>query len=105
MKIKKGDTVIVITGKDKGKSGEVVRAYPSEQKVLVKGINLVKKHMKVTDKKEAAEGGGKIVEVERPIHVSNVMYLDPKSGKGSRLGISREGGKRLRVVKKSGAKI
>jgi large subunit ribosomal protein L24 len=105
MKIKKGDTVTVISGKDKGKSGEVLRAYPSESRVLVRGVNLVKKHLKVIDKKEKVEGGGKIVEIERPIHVSNVMYVDPKEKRGTRIGIVRENGKRVRVLKKSGTKL
>ena len=93
--------MVVISGKDKGKSGEVVRAYPQTSKVLVKGVNLVKKHMKVDKKGDA----GKIVEVERPIHVSNVMYKDAKTGKGTRVGIVKVDGKRMRLLKKSGEKI
>lgn len=101
MKIKKGDIVVVISGKDKGKSGEVLRALPSENKVLVKGVGIVKKHTKVTKKGDA----GVIVEVERPIHVSNVMYKDTKTGKGTRIGIVRNGASRQRLLKKSGEKI
>ena len=82
MKIKKGDQVIVITGRDKGKTGEVTKAMPKESKVLVSGINLVKRHTKPTQ-----ENAGGIISKEAPIHVSNVALIDPKSGKATRVGI------------------
>ena len=101
MKIKKGDKVIVITGKDKGKSGKVLRALPSLEKVIVEGVNVVKKHQK------ARRGGqsGQIIDKTLPIHVSNVALSDPKTGKPTRIGITKENGKRTRVAKKSGTVI
>ncbi len=104
MKIKKGDTVIVITGKDKGKSGKVVRALPKESRVLVEGVNMRKKHLK--KKRDTKQGGG-IVERALPIHVSNVMTLDSKSGKGTRVGYTTEGkkGSKKRIAKSSGTVI
>lgn len=83
MKIKKGDQVIVITGKDKGKSGKVLRALPKEDRVLVEGVNVRKKHLK---KNRNTKQGGGIVDRALPIHVSNVMAVDAKSGKRTRVG-------------------
>ena len=100
MKIKKGDQVIVITGRDKGKTGEVIQAMPKESKVLVRGINLVKRHTKPTQ-----ENAGGIVSKETPIHVSNVALIDPKSGKATRVGIKLDNGQKVRVAKKSGEVI
>lgn len=101
MKIKKGDQVIVITGRDKGKTGEVTKAMPKESKVLVSGINLVKRHTKPTQ-----ENTGGIISKEAPIHVSNVALIDPKSGKATRVGIKVEkDGSKVRVAKKSGEVI
>ena len=100
MKIKKGDQVIVITGRDKGKTGEVIKAMPKESKVLVRGINLVKRHTKPTQ-----DNAGGIVSKEQPIHVSNVALIDPKSGKATRVGIKIENGQKVRVAKKSGEVI
>jgi len=80
--VKKDDTVIVITGKDKGKKGRVIVAYPRENRVLVEGVNMVKKHTKPSPKNP--QGG--IIEQEAPIHVSNVMLVDPKSGLPTRVG-------------------
>lgn len=102
MKIKKGDTVIVIAGKDKGKTGLVTRAFPSVARVIVEGINLQKKHKKLTrDTKQA--GTGQIIDFAAPIHVSNVMLYDVKAKKGSRVRIERtEKGVRTRALKKSG---
>lgn len=99
MHVKKGDTVIVIAGKDKGKKGRVLAAYPKKERVLVEGINLVKKH---TRPSQANPQGG-IVTQEAPIHVSNVSLIDPKSGKPTRIGYKvLENGKKVRVAKKSG---
>ncbi len=101
MKIKKGDKVIVITGKDKGKTGEVTKAMPKENKVIVSGVNMVKRHQKPTQ-----ENAGGIVSKEAPIHVSNVAIVDPKSGKASRIGTKiLDDGRKVRVAKKSGEVI
>jgi large subunit ribosomal protein L24 len=100
MKIKKGDQVIVITGRDKGKTGEVTKAMPKENKVLVSGINLVKRHTKPTQ-----ENAGGIISKELPIHVSNVALIDPKSGKATRVGFKIENGQKVRVAKRSGEVI
>lgn len=98
MKIKKGDKVIVITGKDKGKTGEVTKAMPKENKVIVSGINLAKRHQKPSQ-----ENAGGVVSKEMPIHVSNVALVDPKSGKATRVAIRvEEGGRKVRVAKRSG---
>lgn len=98
MKIKKGDQVIVITGKDKGKKGEVLRAIPTESRVLVSGINVVKKHTKPS---QFAAGG--IEDKELSIHVSNVALVDPKKGTASRIGYKAgKDGQKMRVAKKSG---
>jgi len=100
MKIKKGDQVIVITGRDKGKTGEVIKSMPKENKVVVQGINLVKRHTKPTQ-----ESAGGIVSKEAPIHVSNVALIDPKDGKATRVGFKVEDGKKVRVSKRSGEVI
>lgn len=100
MKIKKGDQVIVITGRDKGKTGEVIKSMPKENKVIVQGINLVKRHTKPTQ-----ESAGGIVSKEAPIHVSNVALIDPKSGKATRVGFKVENGQKVRVAKRSGEVI
>lgn len=98
MKIKKGDSVIVLTGKDKGKKGEVLRAIPTESRVVVSGVNVVKKHTKPT---QFSAGG--IEDKELSIHVSNVALADPKSGKATRIGFKAgKDGKKMRVAKKSG---
>ena len=100
--VKKEDTVIVITGKDKGKKGRVIVAYPRENRVLVEGVNMVKKHTKPSPKNP--QGG--IIEQEAPIHVSNVMLVDPKSGLPTRVGYKvLENGKKVRVAKRSGEVI
>ena len=98
MKIKKGDKVIVITGKDKGKTGEVVKAMPKENKVVVAGINMAKRHQKPSQ-----ENAGGIISKEMPIHVSNVALVDPKTGKATRVAMRVEdGGRKVRVAKRSG---
>ncbi|EFM38347.1 ribosomal protein L24 [[Eubacterium] yurii subsp. margaretiae ATCC 43715] len=101
MRIKSGDTVIVIAGKDKGKKGKVLEAYPKKDRVLVEGINIATKSEKPS--KTNPQGG--IVKKEMPIHVSNVMYYDSKSGKGTRIGYELKDGKKVRVAKKSGEQI
>lgn len=101
LKIKKGDEVIVLTGRDKGKKGSVLKVLPKESRVVVQGVNVVKRHQRPT----RMEAGG-IVEKEASIHVSNVAVADPKSGKPSRVGFKQlEGGKKVRIAKKSGEAI
>jgi large subunit ribosomal protein L24 len=107
MRIRRDDTVRVIAGKDRGKTGRVLRVDPAKQRVYVEGANIVKRHTKprtLRDTQRAQELGG-IVEKEGPIHVSNVMLIDPDSGEPTRVGIKREGGRRVRIAKKSGTEI
>ena len=98
MHVKKGDKVQIISGKDKGKQGVILEAYPSKNRVIVEGINVVKKHSKPTQ----VNPQGGIVEQEAAIHVSNVMPLDPKSNEPTRVGYKVENGKKIRIAKKSG---
>ena len=103
MKIKKGDHVMVMVGKDKGATGTVIAAYPKENRVLVQGVNMVKKNKKETNQgvRGAKEGG--IVTQEAPIHVSNVQLVDPDSHKATRVGYTvNEDGKKVRVSRASG---
>ena len=108
MKIRKDDNVKVISGKDRGKTGRVLRTEPGRQRVYVEGINIQKRHQKPTtlrDTQRAQEIGG-VIEVEGPVHVSNVQLLDPKSGDPTRVGIVRkDDGRRVRVAKKSGQEL
>jgi large subunit ribosomal protein L24 len=103
MKVKKGDTVVVIAGKDKGAKGKVIQAYPDREKVLVEGVGRVKKHTAQSANQRGAQSGGIVVQ-EAPIHVSNVMVVD-SDGKPARVGY-REGGegeqKRVRVSRRNG---
>lgn len=104
MKIKKGDMVQVIAGKDKGAQGRVIEAYPQRDKVLVEGVNRIKKHVANSYAERGAESGG-IVTQEAPIHVSNVMILDSE-GKPTRVGYRfDEDGKKVRVAKSNGKDI
>jgi large subunit ribosomal protein L24 len=104
MKVKKGDTVLVIAGKDKGAKGKVIEAYPTRERVLVEGVNRIKKHTRVSQNQRGAQSGG-IVTQEAPIHVSNVMVVD-SDGKPTRVGIkTTEDGKRVRVSKRNGKEI
>lgn len=101
MKIKKGDKVVVIAGKDKGKTGEVTQVIPSENRVVVSGINMMTKHTKPT---QTSAGG--LNRVEAPMHASNVALADPKSGKATKVGMKTlADGKKVRVAKKSGETI
>ena len=107
MKIRRDDHVRIITGKDKGRTGRVLRTDPVKQKVYVEGANIIKRHTKprtLRDTQRAQEIGG-IVEMEGPIHISNVMLIDPETNEPTRVGIKREGGRRLRIGKKSGKEI
>jgi len=100
--VKKGDTVIVISGKDKGKKGRVLQAYPKESRVLVEGVNMIKKHARPSQTNP--QGG--ILNQEASIHSSNVMLVDPKTGGVTRVGYKTlENGKKVRVAKKSGETI
>jgi len=92
---------MVIAGKDKGKVGKVLKVLPEKDRVVVEGVRIVKKHLKPT----ASNPEGGIVEREAPIHISNVMLVDPKTGKPTRVGIKYENGKKLRYAKRSGAVI
>ncbi len=108
LKLRTDDTVIVISGKDKGKTGRVLRVDPKNEKVFVEGANIVKRHMRprtLRDTQRAQELGG-IVEKEGPIHVSNVMLIDPDSGEPTRVGYRfTDSGEKVRVSKKSGKDI
>ncbi|WP_186576158.1 50S ribosomal protein L24 [Aquibacillus kalidii] len=98
MHVKKGDKVQVISGKDKGKQGTVLVAYPKKERILVEGVNVVKKHAKPSQ--DNPQGG--ILNQEAPIHVSNVLPIDPKSGEPTRVGYEVRDGKKVRIAKKSG---
>jgi large subunit ribosomal protein L24 len=106
MRIRSGDRVEVIAGKDRGKQGRILRVDPKHQRVFVEGMNMVKRHTKPSQvagaQSEAALGG--VIEREGPIHVSNVMLLDGK-GKPTRIGVEREGGQRFRVARTTGARL
>ncbi|MBI1998791.1 MAG: 50S ribosomal protein L24 [Parcubacteria group bacterium] len=101
MNIKKGDNVIVITGKDRGKKGKVTQVFPKENRVVVENVNLKKHHQKPRKSGEK----GQIISVAAPIDVSNVMIADPKTGTPTRIGMRMEKGKKVRVAKKSGVEI
>ena len=98
MQIKKDDTVLVITGKDKGKKGKVLKAMPKDDKVIVEGINIQTKHQKQTRKVRS-----EIKHIEGPIHVSNVMFYDTKAKAPTKIGYKLDGGSKRRVSKKTGA--
>ena len=100
-RIKKGDTVYVNAGNDKGKTGKVLSVDPAKQRVIVEGVNMVSKHTKPNAKQP--QGG--IIKQEAPIHISNLNLIDPKSGKPTRVGFKVEGDKKVRYAKKSGEEI
>jgi large subunit ribosomal protein L24 len=100
-KVKKGDRVVVTAGRDKGKSGEVIRVYPTESRVLVAGVNVMKRHQKQTQRQQ-----GGIVTKEAPLHLSKIAHLGPKTGGPTRVGFKRlEDGRLVRFAKKSGEVI
>ena len=99
--IKKGDTVIVLAGKDKGKQGKVQKVLVEDQRAIVEGVNMVSK----SQKPSAANPQGGIVKMEAPIHISNLSLIDPKSGKATRVSIKHEGKNVIRIAKKSGEEI
>ncbi len=102
LKIKRDDQVVVISGKDRGKTGRVLRVDPKAERVFVEGLNIVKRHQR--PRPGSTDAGG-VVEKEGPIHVSNVMLLDPTDNKPTRIGITREDGKRFRVSRRTGNRI
>lgn len=97
MKIHTGDKVVVISGKDRGKSGKVIRSLPQKEKVIVEGVNVVKRH----ERPKKSNQKGQIVDRAMPIHVSNVALVDQKSGKSTRVGYRVEEGKKVRIARKS----
>ena len=103
-KIRKGDKVVMLTGRDKGRSGEVVEVHPDDNRVLVRGINMVKRHQK-----QSAQQEGGIISKELPVHLSNVAIADPKDGKPTRIGFKFVGQgddrKKVRIAKRSGVEI
>ena len=104
MKIKKGDTVVVISGKDKGARGKVIASYPQRERVLIEGVNRIKKHTKVSRTERGAQSGG-IVTQEAPIHISNVMVVD-SDGTPTRVGYRfDEDGKKVRISRRNGKDI
>lgn len=101
MKLKKGDSVVVVSGKDKGKTGTILRTLPADNKVLIEGVGMVKRHVK---RSMLGQSGG-IIEQARPISASNVMFVDPKTNKPTRIGRKVEDGKNVRFAKKSGTTL
>ncbi|MBD9371976.1 50S ribosomal protein L24 [Rhizobium sp. ARZ01] len=99
-KIRKGDKVVVLTGKDKGRTGEVIQVMPKEDRAVVRGVNMVKRHQRQTQSQEAG-----IITKEASIHLSNIAIADPKDGKPTRVGFKIEGDKKVRVAKRSGVSI
>jgi len=106
-RIKTGDEVIVVSGKDRGKKGKVLRVEPTRNRLYVEGLNIVKRHQRpqqVAGAQRAEQVGG-VIEKEGPIHLSNVMLLDPKDGKPTRVGIEIQDGTRHRIARRSGARL
>jgi len=99
-KIRKGDKVVILTGKDKGRSGEVLQVMPKEDRAVVRGVNMVKRHQRQSASQEAG-----IITKEAPIHLSNIAIADPRDGKPTRVGFKVEGDKKVRVAKRSGVSI
>lgn len=107
LRVRSGDHVQVMAGKDRGKQGRILRVELTNERVYVEGLNMVKRHMRpqqVADTRQGQTVGG-VIEREGPIHVSNVMLLDPKDEKPTRVGVERENGKRYRVAKRSGTRL
>jgi large subunit ribosomal protein L24 len=107
MKIRRDDMVKVISGKSRGKTGRVLRVDPRKQRVYVEGLNIQKRHRAPQQLRDTQRGGevGGVIEAEGPIHISNVMLLDPSTNEPTRVGIRREGGRRVRVAHRSGEAI
>jgi large subunit ribosomal protein L24 len=104
LKIRRDDEVVVISGKDRGKTGKVLRVDPAKSRVYVEGANIIKRHQRPSQTPTGPQAGG-VIEKEGPIHISNVMLIDPKDKKPTRVGVSREGGTRSRVARRSGTKL
>ncbi len=104
LKIRKGDTVLVISGKDRGIQGKVIDVYPEADKLIVEGVNRIKKHTKVGQDARGAKSGG-IITTEAPVHVSDVMLVDPEDGKATRVGFREEDGKKVRFAKSTGETV
>ncbi len=101
MKIRKGDSVVVIAGKDRGKSGTVLAMLPKKNRAVVEGVNVVKKHQRARRQGQQ----GQIIDKTLPIHISNIAIKDAKTGKASRVGYSIDGDKKVRITRKSGTKV
>ena len=106
-KIRRDDEVIVISGKDRGKTGKVLRVDPGKSRVFVEGLNIVKRHQRPSQVQGSTrpDAAGGVIEKEGPIHISNVMLIDPKDKKRTRVGITRESGSRARVTRRSGTSL
>ncbi len=106
-RIKAGDEVIVTGGKDRGKQGKVLRVEPRQNRLYVEGLNIIKRHQRPQQVQGAqrAEQVGGVIEREGPIHISNVMLLDPKDNKPTRIGVEIDDGKRYRIAKRSGTRL
>jgi len=107
MKIRRDDQVAVISGKDRGKSGKVIRVDRAKERVYVEGLNIIKRHTRPQQVRNSTHGEsvGGVIEKEGPIHVSNVSLIDPKDNKPSRIGVVREDGRRFRVTRRSNSKL
>ncbi|HWI22430.1 MAG TPA: 50S ribosomal protein L24 [Baekduia sp.] len=105
LKIRRDDEVVVISGKDRGKTGKVLRVDPKKSKVFVAGLNIIKRHQRPMQTSDPDRSAGGVIESEGPIHISNVMLVDPKSKKPTRVGITRENGVRNRVTRDSNTKL
>jgi large subunit ribosomal protein L24 len=107
LRIRKGDTVQVMSGKDRGKTGKVLRVDPKKNRLYVEHLNIVKRHQRPRSLKDTQRGGkvGGVIEKEGPIHLSNVMLVDPKDNRPTRVGVERGDGKRVRVTKLSATRI
>ncbi len=104
LKIRRDDEVVLIAGKDKGKTGRVMRVDPARERVWVEGLNVIKRHQRPSQVGGTQQAGG-VIEKEASVHVSNVALLDPRDGKPTRVGIARENGRRFRVARRSGERI
>jgi large subunit ribosomal protein L24 len=105
LKIRSGDDVIVISGKDRGKTGKVLRVDPKKSRVYVEGLNIIKRHQRPMQSTDPVKAAGGVVEKEAPIHISNVQLIDPKTKKPTRIGYRIENGKKVRFAKKSGQSL
>jgi large subunit ribosomal protein L24 len=104
-RIKRDDQVVVIAGKDRGKRGKVLRVDPTNDKVIVEGLNMIKRHQKAQQTGPASQQQGGVIEREAAIHVSNVALIDPKDDKPTRVGVEIVDGKRFRIARRSGTRI